>query len=61
MLQALRADNWLQAQSRSGAARPPDAMVQAIGRQMMRAFHVDTDEWKTQVIEQGRDAMLEAM
>ena len=61
VLQALRADNWLQAQSRSGAARPPDAMVQAIGRQMMRAFHVDTDEWKTQVIEQGRDAMLEAM
>ena len=61
VLQALRADNWLQAQLRAGAARPPDEMVQAIGRQMMRAFHVDTDEWKTQVIEQGRDAMLEAM
>ena len=61
VLQALRADNWLHAHSHGGAARPPEALAQAIGRQMLQAFYVDTDAWKEQVIAQARDAMLQAI
>jgi hypothetical protein len=61
VLQALRADNWLHARLQAGGPRPPEAMVQAIGRQMMQAFFVDSDEWKAKVLEQAREAIVQAI
>ena len=61
VLQALRADNWLHAHQRIGAGRTPDELAAAIGRQMMNAFYVDTDEWKEQVLLQGREAIGQAV
>jgi hypothetical protein len=61
VLQALRADNWLFARQQAGAPRPPAAMLTAIGQQMLQAFFVDTDDWKSGVIEQARDALIRAI
>jgi hypothetical protein len=61
VLQALRADNWLQARLQAGGPTPPEAMVQAIGRQMMQAFFVDNDGWKARVIEQATEAIDQAI
>ncbi len=61
VFEALRADNWLHANWGLGAVRPPDEQAEEIGRQMLRAFLVDTDEWKEQVIDRGREVTGQAI
>ena len=61
VLQALRADNWLQAQARRPVGEPTEAMQEEARRQMMQAFFIDTDEWKAQVLAQGREAISQAI
>ncbi|HEY8706841.1 MAG TPA: M14 family metallopeptidase [Burkholderiaceae bacterium] len=51
MLDALRADQWLE-----NHPEAPDALRAQIKRQTRDAFYIDTDEWKQQVIEQALDA-----
>jgi hypothetical protein len=60
VLQALRADNWLRAATARGI-EPPDELAQSIRGQMMQAFLVDSDDWKERVLEQARDAILQAI
>jgi hypothetical protein len=60
VLQALRADNWLHATRRHGV-QPPEELAQAIRSQMMQAFLVDSDDWKTRVLEQAREAIGQAI
>ena len=53
MMNALRADQW--------AENHPDAPAEKLAqikRHTRDAFYVDTDEWKTQIAEQGLDAAL---
>jgi hypothetical protein len=54
MMQALRADHWLHIHHDA-----PEALARQIKRQMMEAFYVDTDEWKQQIVEQAREALLQ--
>jgi hypothetical protein len=61
VLQALRADCWLQARAQRGGAQPPAELVQAIGRQMVQAFNVDTAQWKSQLIAQASQAVGQAI
>ena len=56
VLQALRADHWLQ-----NHPDAPAAQRVAIRMQMREAFYVDTDEWKEQVYAQARAAALMAL
>jgi len=56
MLSALRADNWLQQHPEA-----PAAQHAAIKRQMMEAFYIDTDAWRTQIVAQARQAMFQAV
>jgi hypothetical protein len=54
--QALRAEQWLN--------RHPDApaaLATAIRRQVFEAFYTDTDAWREQVLEQAREALLQAV
>lgn len=53
VLQALRADQWLQNQTEAGTAVDP-AQRQAIKRQLRDAFYTDTPGWQQQVLDQGR-------
>lgn len=53
MLDALRADQWLQNHPEAG----PDQR-ERIKQQMFEAFFTDTDEWKARVVEQALDAAL---
>ncbi|SEK56145.1 Protein of unknown function [Roseateles sp. YR242] len=52
VLDALRADQWL-------ACHPeaPHEQRLAIKRNIRAAFYVETDEWKQQVLQQGREVM----
>lgn len=50
VLQALRAEQWLQRHPRSGSDQH-----QQIKQQMREAFYVETDAWKRQVLEQSRE------
>ena len=53
--QALRAEHWLN--------KHPDApadQARQIKQQMMDAFYTDTDAWKKQIIDQAREALLQA-
>ena len=52
----MRAEQWLHNQT----AAPAD-LAAAIRRQFRAAFYTDTDEWKTQVYDQARDAALVAL
>lgn len=61
VMQALRADSWLHARLQAGGPQPPEAVVQAIRRQMMQAFFVDSDDWKSRVVEQARQAIDQAV
>jgi len=61
VLQALRADNWLRANRRTGRSPVPEELVREIGRQMLEAFFVDTDDWKVKVLSQGREAISQAI
>lgn len=56
VLQALRADQWLQ-----NHPDAPDTLRQAIKCQMRDAFYVDTTEWKEAVVRQAREAALQAV
>ncbi|MGH8803189.1 MAG: DUF2817 domain-containing protein, partial [Polaromonas sp.] len=53
---ALRADHWLHQHPEA----PPEQQA-AIKRQVMDAFYVDTDEWRTQIVTQARQAMFQAV
>ena len=61
VLQALRAGNWLHARLQGDGPRPPVEMVEAIGRQMVEAFFIDTDEWKSVVLDQAKEAIQQAI
>ena len=52
MVQALRAEQWLQ--NHPGA---PADQATAIKQQILDAFYVDTDAWKGQIISQARQAV----
>ncbi len=56
VLQALRAEHWL-------ANHPETSAAQAaqIKQQLCDAFYVDADDWKGQIISQGRQAMFQAV
>lgn len=56
IIAALRADHWLH----KHPGTPPEVQA-AIKRQMMNAFYVDTDEWRTQIIAQARQAMFQTV
>jgi hypothetical protein len=55
-LQALRAEQWLQ--NHPDAPAPQRA---AIKRQMRDMFYIDSDDWKTMVYAQARNASLAAI
>lgn len=56
VMAAMRAEQWLQKNPRTGATQ-----AQRIKRQMLNAFFVDTDAWKSTVIEQAREALFQAI
>ncbi len=56
VLQAMRAEQWLQRNPRVSVAK-----ALRIKRQMLDAFFVDSDTWKEQVISQTREAMLQSV
>jgi hypothetical protein len=56
MLQALRADHWLNVHPEA-----PPALRTAIRKQMRDAFYVDADDWKAQVYAQMQEAALAAL
>jgi hypothetical protein len=56
VLDALRGEHWLH--------RHPDApplLAESIRRKMVQAFYTDTPEWKQRVVEQARQAMVQAV
>ena len=55
-LQALRAEQWLYLHPAA-----PAALAATIKGQFKAAFYTETDEWKTQVLQQARDALLQAV
>jgi len=55
-MQALRAEHWLHLNPQAEAA-----MGDQIRRQMKDAFYTDTDEWKTEVLRQAREALFQAV
>ena len=56
MVQALRAEQWLQ--NHPGA---PADQATAIKQQILDAFYVDTDAWKGQIISQARQAVFQVV
>ncbi|HEX2012906.1 MAG TPA: M14 family metallopeptidase [Roseateles sp.] len=56
MLEALRADHWLEAHPEA----PAEQAVQ-IKRQIRDAFYVDTDDWKRQIVDQAQQAARQAV
>jgi hypothetical protein len=54
-IQALRAEHWLYLNPQA-----PAAMGAQIRQQMKDAFYTDTDEWKTEVLRQAREALFQA-
>ncbi|MDT9000578.1 M14 family metallopeptidase [Paucibacter sp. APW11] len=56
MIDALRADHWLEAHPEA-----PPALAAAIKRQIRDAFYTDTDTWKTQILQQGKAAALQGL
>ncbi|MBC7603393.1 MAG: DUF2817 domain-containing protein [Ramlibacter sp.] len=55
-LDALRADQWLQLHPQAPAAK-----ARQIKQQMLETFFTDTDEWKSQILLQAREAMFQAV
>ena len=51
-LDALRADQWLQ-----NHPEAPAELAASIRQGMKDAFYVDADDWKQQVLEQGREVL----
>lgn len=56
MLMALRADHWLHLHPEAS-----DELKKSIKAQIFKAFYTDTDEWRTQIITQAREAMAQAL
>ena len=56
MMQALRAEHWLNIHRDA-----PAALARQIKQQMMNAFFTDTDAWKDRIISQAREAMFQAV
>ena len=56
VLDALRADQWLE-----NHPEAPASMRTHIKRQIRDAFYVDTDHWKARIVEQGLDAARQAV
>ena len=56
VMQALRAEHWLNIHP--GA---PAALAREIKQQMLDAFYTDTDAWKGQIISQARQSMFQAV
>ena len=54
-LQALRAEQWLHLHPQA-----PPALAAQIKRDMKDAFYVDTEEWKSQILRQAREALFQA-
>lgn len=53
---AMRAEQWLQINPRVSLRK-----AQRIRREMVDAFFVDTNEWKDQVVQQSREAIVQAI
>ncbi len=53
---ALRGDHWLQ-----GHPEAPAALHRHIKQDLMDAFYVDTDAWRTQIVDQAMEAMRQAV
>ena len=56
MIAALRADHWLYLHPEA-----QQSLRASIQQQVMDAFYVDTDAWRSQVIAQARQAMFQAV
>jgi hypothetical protein len=56
VLQSLRAEHWLHLHPEA----PPE-LAQAIKMQMLAAFYTDTDEWRSAILAQAREAMFQAV
>ena len=56
MIDALRADQWLE-----NHPDAPHAQRAQIKRQIRDAFYTDTDAWKTRIVEQGVEAAHQAV
>jgi hypothetical protein len=56
VMNALRADQWLQ-----NHPETPAAQAGVIKRQLRDAFYTDTDVWKDQIVAQAREASLQAL
>lgn len=56
VLQALRAEQWLQLHPEA-----PAAQAAQIKAQMLAAFYTDTDAWKGQIVSQARQSMFQAV
>ena len=56
MMQALRAEHWLNLHPEA-----PAALAAQIKQQMLDAFYVNTDEWKQQIITQARQSLFQAV
>ena len=55
-LQALRAEQWLNAH-----ADAPAPLAQGIRAQVMRAFYTDSDRWREQIVAQARESLFQAV
>ncbi len=56
VLTAMRAEQWLQLHPKTSPRK-----THAIKRQLLDAFFVDSDDWKEQVVEQAREALLQSV
>ena len=56
VMHALRGDHWLHLHPEA-----PETMEKQIKQDLMDAFYVDTDEWRSQIVEQAMDAMHQAV
>ena len=56
VLNALRADHWLHLNPQA-----PAPIALEIKQLMMKAFYVDSQEWRTQIIDQARTALQQAI
>jgi hypothetical protein len=56
LLLALRAEQWLQLHPQADAA-----LARQIKQEFLAVFYTDTDAWKTQIVEQARSALFQAV
>ena len=56
VINALRGDHWLNRHPEA-----PAALRAAIHQRMKDAFYVDTNDWRTQIVGQGRQALFQAV